>query len=309
MSSYFQDIEHHIILHLEQAKSRLLIAVAWFTNPSLGNEVLKRQIHDTEIVVDDNQINRESEVLLKLQKGKVDVTFVKDLNKLYYLMHNKFCIIDNKLVITGSYNWTKQANKNDENITILKDEATAGYYTQEFRRIKNLKFSNREIVMSDEASKEIVTMIYNELLIVLKTKIGELENGLFYKWSDVKIKNRIRVIEEGLRNNIDDTVGEYVIYQELIAKYGIGFKNLATETEKVIARDNFRKRDLDLIDFYLHREFQFYKIRAIQRLQENYSKLLEQHSEWEEAKRILSIHTFLSREKAEIAEAIGINYA
>ena len=34
-------------------------------------------------------------------------------------MHNKYCIIDNDTVITGSYNWTTAAEtKNDENITI-----------------------------------------------------------------------------------------------------------------------------------------------------------------------------------------------
>jgi len=37
-------------------------------------------------------------------------------------MHNKFCVIDSKTVVTGSYNWTKKAQSNYENITIIKDE-------------------------------------------------------------------------------------------------------------------------------------------------------------------------------------------
>lgn len=38
------------------------------------------------------------------------------------LMHNKFCIIDNQMVITGSYNWTSNAElRNTENVTIRRD--------------------------------------------------------------------------------------------------------------------------------------------------------------------------------------------
>ncbi|TAE00475.1 MAG: hypothetical protein EAZ97_05805 [Bacteroidetes bacterium] len=33
-------------------------------------------------------------------------------------MHNKFCVIDSDIVLTGSYNWTNQAQRNDENITV-----------------------------------------------------------------------------------------------------------------------------------------------------------------------------------------------
>jgi hypothetical protein len=34
-------------------------------------------------------------------------------------MHHKFCVIDRTTVILGSYNWTKQAQANDENITVV----------------------------------------------------------------------------------------------------------------------------------------------------------------------------------------------
>jgi hypothetical protein len=38
-------------------------------------------------------------------------------------MHNKFCIIDNQVLVNGSYNWTYYAeSKNRENVLIIKDE-------------------------------------------------------------------------------------------------------------------------------------------------------------------------------------------
>lgn len=51
-------------------------------------------------------------------------------------MHNKFCVIDNQKVITGSYNWSENAeNKNDENAAVVYDNDIASYYSVEFRRL------------------------------------------------------------------------------------------------------------------------------------------------------------------------------
>lgn len=51
-------------------------------------------------------------------------------------MHDKFCVIDNQRVITGSYNWSDNAEyKNDENISIQNDPDSATRYSLEFRRL------------------------------------------------------------------------------------------------------------------------------------------------------------------------------
>lgn len=53
-----------------------------------------------------------------------------------YIMHHKIYIIDNRTVITGSYNFTSSAERsNDENLLIIDDPALAEIYTQEFERI------------------------------------------------------------------------------------------------------------------------------------------------------------------------------
>ena len=50
-------------------------------------------------------------------------------------MHHKVIIMDNKTVITGSYNYSRNAEElNDENIIILRCPAIARYYTKEFKR-------------------------------------------------------------------------------------------------------------------------------------------------------------------------------
>ena len=50
-------------------------------------------------------------------------------------MHNKFCIIDNSIVINGSYNWTISAKTNAENIQVTISETLFEKFKIEFNRI------------------------------------------------------------------------------------------------------------------------------------------------------------------------------
>ena len=53
-----------------------------------------------------------------------------------YTMHHKVGIVDGKIVVTGSYNWTWSAeNRNDENIIILMSRSIAENYEKEFQRV------------------------------------------------------------------------------------------------------------------------------------------------------------------------------
>ena len=48
---------------------------------------------------------------------------------------HKVAIIDGKIVITGSYNWTWSAEKrNDENVLVLMSRSLAEKYEKEFQR-------------------------------------------------------------------------------------------------------------------------------------------------------------------------------
>jgi len=62
------------------------------------------------------------------------------------LMHNKFCIIDGKEVITGSYNPTKSEANNTNNILIIKSSYIAENYEQEFNELWNKQFGKGERV-------------------------------------------------------------------------------------------------------------------------------------------------------------------
>ncbi len=51
-------------------------------------------------------------------------------------MHHKFAIIDYQTVITGSYNWTKQARRNEENIVVIRDIDQAEAFVEKFESLK-----------------------------------------------------------------------------------------------------------------------------------------------------------------------------
>ena len=54
-------------------------------------------------------------------------------------MHHKFCIIDNTMVLTGSYNWTYYAeNRNIENIVVSTNATVVYEFEKEFSRLSSL---------------------------------------------------------------------------------------------------------------------------------------------------------------------------
>jgi phosphatidylserine/phosphatidylglycerophosphate/cardiolipin synthase-like enzyme len=54
-------------------------------------------------------------------------------------MHHKTMIIDEQVVITGSYNFSRSAEtRNDENLIVIYNEDIANFYMQEFQRVYQL---------------------------------------------------------------------------------------------------------------------------------------------------------------------------
>lgn len=51
-------------------------------------------------------------------------------------MHDKFAILDSRLLVTGSYNWTRAADeRNLENVVFLDEAGSAQDYAAAFKRL------------------------------------------------------------------------------------------------------------------------------------------------------------------------------
>ena len=61
---------------------------------------------------------------------------LKTDNEVKFHMHHKFAVLDNSVVVTGSFNWTMQAVKNNqENILFYENPEIASQYTKEFEKL------------------------------------------------------------------------------------------------------------------------------------------------------------------------------
>ena len=144
--------EQRVVNMFRTCKKTLDIAIFTFTRDSIAQAILEAHQRGLKIrcIGDDgNSKVKGSDVRLLASVGipcKTD-------NNFRFHMHNKMAIIDNSVVITGSFNWTNQAiNKNQDNILFIEDKNIANQYTEYFNKIWN-EFTT--VITPEEAKKYI----------------------------------------------------------------------------------------------------------------------------------------------------------
>lgn len=229
-SPYFQNIRKEIIKALNKADHSVKIAMAWFTNAEIFHTILDccRRGVEVGLVLMDDEINH-------MDFGNDFTLFTEAGGSLYLfskakkMMHNKFCVIDDILVITGSYNWTNYAEKrNCENIIATDDPEVVKMYSDEFLRLKECaeECSEFETIqlqdMADvafrarhsELSEEIESLpesqhkIYGTILHEKRTQYGIIETC---EEKQLAIPKEVQVFAVENRKHP-------------VSKYNIGFK-------------------------------------------------------------------------------------
>jgi hypothetical protein len=133
--AYFEDINYHIKQLLSQARKSVKISVAWI-NAKMYSDILTTLANNgvkIEIIFNDDHINT---TLKSLFVPNITLFPIKTL-RLRSFMHNKFCIIDNEILITGSFNWSKNAYHSFENIIVIK---------KDYRLIKQFLFEFEDLI-------------------------------------------------------------------------------------------------------------------------------------------------------------------
>ncbi len=120
---------------LQNAQQSIYFLAYSFTSDPLGEAIRSRAAEGVTVagVMDAEQIksNIGTEYDLFKQAG-LDVR--ADGNS--GLMHHKVIIIDEEIVITGSYNFTNSAEtRNDENLVVIYNDQVADFFLQEFQRV------------------------------------------------------------------------------------------------------------------------------------------------------------------------------
>lgn len=114
---------------IKQAENNVSFALLTFTKDDLGESLIakhKMGINVRGII--DNVNDNGSEYALLLQNGIA----VKDHSP-STILHHKYAIMDDAMIVTGSHNWSNAANSvNDENTIIIHDASVANVFRQEF---------------------------------------------------------------------------------------------------------------------------------------------------------------------------------
>jgi Phosphatidylserine/phosphatidylglycerophosphate/cardiolipin synthases and related enzymes len=138
IEAHFQEIKNQIIDSIRDAKFTIWVAMAWFTDKDIGNELRKKHHSgiNVRVVVNDDETTKKYG--LRFESRGIECTKVAPNSPWgKKLMHNKFCIIDLCKVIHGSYNWTSNAKFNNESITIVESRSLAEDFSSQFIELKN----------------------------------------------------------------------------------------------------------------------------------------------------------------------------
>ena len=109
-----------ILCQINQAKTEILLQAYSFTSKPIAQALIRAQKRGVRItaVLDKSNRRRKYSAATFLKNMGIPV-FIDDKHA---IAHNKIMIIDSRVVITGSFNFTMAAeNKNAENLVILDD--------------------------------------------------------------------------------------------------------------------------------------------------------------------------------------------
>jgi len=139
IEAYFSPDGHvsdRIIKAIDSSSSSIDLAIFDFTAQDIKSALdrAKNRGVNIRIVADSRQAKGTHSVIQTLINEGFDIKIVHGIGR--GIMHNKFAIFDKKLLITGSYNWTNNAEHfNYENAVFITDPETIKQYQKEFDKM------------------------------------------------------------------------------------------------------------------------------------------------------------------------------
>ena len=122
-----------IIAQLDQSQNEVLVQAYGFTHRPIARALVRAQQRGVvvRVLVDQKSEAQNHEVLALLQDSQVQLRG----DGRHAIAHNKLMLIDEQVVITGSFNFTNAAEtRNAENLLILRSADLAQVYKQQWLR-------------------------------------------------------------------------------------------------------------------------------------------------------------------------------
>jgi phosphatidylserine/phosphatidylglycerophosphate/cardiolipin synthase-like enzyme len=132
------DVARFMVNELRQAEKSIYFMAFSFTHEGIGSIMKKRFQDGLDVrgVFESRGADSQPSEYASMQK--LGMTVIKDTNN--WSMHHKVIIIDSKTVITGSFNFSNNASRiNDENVLIIQgNREIATLYTKEWQRVMGM---------------------------------------------------------------------------------------------------------------------------------------------------------------------------
>ncbi|WP_285396082.1 phospholipase D-like domain-containing protein [Lysinibacillus sp. fls2-241-R2A-57] len=174
---YFDELYSVVVNNLKRAKEEVKVAVAWI-NFDLYNRIFQELLSKgvrLSIIINDDFINfKHNDKIQNLINNGANVKKIK-MPRYNNRMHNKICIIDNQIVLTGSYNWSKNAANNFENLVVIEEKVCANKVNREFEYIWNTPKEELSKLQEVEYCKQCNDFLLN--LIVIKFNVDKYEHA------------------------------------------------------------------------------------------------------------------------------------
>ncbi|WP_457678787.1 phospholipase D family nuclease [Thermovibrio sp.] len=129
-----------IVSLINHSKRKIDIAIYSFTSKPIAKALIDARKRGVKVRVIIDYGNGKSRFCVGplLEKAGIEVRYKKGSGG--GLMHDKYAIYDGKVVSTGSFNWTANAEKrNDENLVVIKnDRRLVEEYKNNFKKLWKL---------------------------------------------------------------------------------------------------------------------------------------------------------------------------
>ena len=164
---YFTNLQNITCSELMKARKKIRIAVAWINFEQYADILLQLNDKGVKIKIlinEDNNNHRQDEIIAALNEKGIKIRLVKFSG----IMHHKFCIVDKKICLFGSFNWTDSANlRNIEDLNICDEPSLIFKYLLEFKALWELSKTDIKLLRNPEKcpnckSNKINILLMNE---------------------------------------------------------------------------------------------------------------------------------------------------
>lgn len=127
-------LESTIRAELRAATKSIDVALFHFTSGRLVRALAERRRAGVVVRVLLDHRQADPDVVRRLRSEGIDVRLVTPREK-EARFHHKYAVLDDKIVVTGSYNWTIMGDiANHENVVLLRHEPAARSFAENFEK-------------------------------------------------------------------------------------------------------------------------------------------------------------------------------